>query len=313
MSPRPAILLNNPSLKGLRRRLDEEFETVALWDYPDAAALVQALGGSPRAMLAGGGVRRRHMEALAGLELIVSLGTGYDGIDLSLARQRNIQIANCPGVNSADVADHAIALMLALVKGILSGDSLVRGGGWTAANRGPANGSLKDLKVGVLGLGAIGSGVADRLRGFGCDIAWWGPRPKDSAHRRAASLLDLARESDVLFVTLRADRTNEGVVDRAVIDALGPRGLLINVARGSAVDEDALIAALTEGRLAGAGLDVFAQEPTPGERWLDVPNVVLTPHSGGNTRASLLAAVELAKANFRAFFAGQPILTPVGG
>ena len=307
---KPAILLNNASLKGLRRRLDEEFETVALWDYPDAETLVRERG-SPRAMLASGGVRRRLIEALPGLELIVSYGSGYDGIDVALARERNIQVANCPGVNSADVADHGLALMLALVKGVTSGDRLVRSGGWTPAFRGPVNGSLKEMKVGVLGLGAIGLAVAQHLRVFGCEVAWWGPRPKETPFRRADSLLDLARESDALFVTLRADRTNEQIVDGPVIEALGPRGMLINVARGSAVDEDALIAALKDGRLGGAGGDVFAQEPTPPERWAEVPNLVLTPHSGGNTRASLLAALDLAKANFRAFFAGEPILTPV--
>ena len=256
-------------------------------------------------------MRRRLIDALPGLELIVSYGSGYDGIDVALARERNIQVANCPGVNSADVADHGLALMLALVKGVTSGDRLVRSGGWTPAFRGPVNGSLKEMKVGVLGLGAIGLAVAVRLRAFGCEVAWWGPRPKETPFRRADSLLDLARESDALFVTLRADRTNEKIVDGPVIEALGPRGMLINVARGSAVDEDALIAALKDGRLGGAGLDVFAQEPTPPERWAEVPNLVLTPHSGGNTRASLLAALDLAKANFRAFFAGEPILTPV--
>ena len=307
---KPAILLNNASLKGLRRRLDEEFETVALWDYPDAEALVRERG-SPRAMLASGRVRRRLIDALPGLELIVSYGSGYDGIDVALARERNIQVANCPGVNSADVADHGLALMLALVKGVTSGDRLVRDGGWTPAFRGPVNGSLKEMKVGVLGLGAIGLAVAERLRAFGCEVAWWGPRPKETPFRRAASLLDLARESDALFVTLRADRTNEKIVDGPVIEALGPRGMLINVARGSAVDEDALIAALKDGRLGGAGLDVFAQEPSAPVRLAEVPNHELYPHSGGNTRASQLAALDLAKANFRAFFAGEPILTPV--
>ena len=307
---KPAILLNNASLKGLRRRLDEEFETVALWDYPDAEALVRERG-SPRAMLASGGVRRRLIDALPGLELIVSYGSGYDGIDVALARERNIQVANCPGVNSADVADHGLALMLALVKGVTSGDRLVRSGGWTPAFRGPVNGSLKEMKVGVLGLGAIGLAVAERLRAFGCEVE----KASGAAERRLLGARpppgDLARESDALFVTLRADRTNEKIVDGPVIEALGPRGMLINVARGSAVDEDALIAALKDGRLGGAGHDVIAQEPTPPERWAEVPNLVLTPHSGGNTRASLLAALDLAKANFRAFFAGEPILTPV--
>ncbi|MDB5471531.1 MAG: hydroxyacid dehydrogenase [Caulobacter sp.] len=311
MDGKPRILLNSPSLKGLRRRLDESFETVALWEYPDIAALRAAPGGVPRAMLAGGGVRRRHFDELPGLELIVSFGSGYDGIDLELARERGIQVANCPGANSADVADHALALMLSLVKNVISGDRLVRDGGWTAAHRGGVSGSLRGLKVGVLGLGTIGRLAADRLKAFGCDIAWWGPRPKETPYRRAEGLLALATESDVLLVTLRADHGNTGVIDQAVIEALGPRGCLINVARGLAVDEDALIAALKDGRLGCAGLDVFESEPTPAARWAEVPNVVLTPHSGGNTRAALLATLDLAKANFDAFFAGRPILTPV--
>ena len=154
--------------------------------------------------------------------------------------------------------------------------------------------------------------MAERLAPFGCEIAWWGPRPKpDAPFRRVESVLALAEQSDVLIIAHRADDSNKGLISKEVIEALGPRGVLVNIARGSAVDEDALIEALKSGKLGGAALDVFEEEPTPLDRWRDVPNVVLTPHTAGGGDASLRNMTGMVAENLRRFFAGEPLANPV--
>ncbi|HRK65106.1 MAG TPA: NAD(P)-dependent oxidoreductase, partial [Terricaulis sp.] len=159
---------------------------------------------------------------------------------------------------------------------------------------------------------AIGQAIAARAEAFGLEIAWHGPRRKpDVAHRYEADLLELARWADVLAIAARGDKSTENIIDARVIDALGSDGILINVSRGSVVDEDALIAALKDGRIAGAGLDVFQEEPTPAARWKDVPNTTLTPHLGGGTREALYAGSQNVLENLRRFYAGEALLTPL--
>jgi len=171
--------------------------------------------------------------------------------------------------------------------------------------------ALKGRKVGIVGLGAIGEAVARRVEAFGMTVAWWGPNTKAAAWARAATLLQLAEDSDILVVCARAEAANRGLVSAEVIDAVGPKGLIVNVARGQLIDEDALIAALKTGRLGRAALDVFAQEPTPAERWADVPNTVLTPHTAGGTTESIPRMVAQAVENVRLFLAGEPVMSPV--
>jgi lactate dehydrogenase-like 2-hydroxyacid dehydrogenase len=142
-------------------------------------------------------------------------------------------------------------------------------------------------------------------------VAWWGPTPKDAAWPRAASVLELARDSDILMVAARAEAANRGLISAEVIDAVGPQGLIVNVARGSLIDEGALIAALKSGRLGRAALDVFAEEPTPAARWADVPNTVLTPHTAGGTTDSIPRMVAQAVENVRLFLSGDPVMSPV--
>ena len=189
---------------------------------------------------------------------------------------------------------------------------MVRGGGWRDDPRVGNRPGLRGRKLGVMGLGAIGEAVAVRGAALGMEILWWGPREKPQAPwPRAASLTALAQASDILIVACRADETNRKAVDREVLDALGARGMLVNVARGSIVDEDALIAALKEGRLGRAALDVFETEPTPVARWADVPNTVLTPHSAGGTVDSIPRMVGQALENVRLFIAGEPVMSAV--
>ena len=245
------------------------------------------------------------------LKLIAVFTSGYDGVDVAWARGRGLEVTHAPGVNHEDVADHAVGLILASRRRIVDGDRTVRGGGWSAVHK-MLTPSLKGQKLGLMGLGRIGEAVAERMAVMGLEIAWWGPRPKPQARwPRMAGLLELAAWADILVVASRADEANRGLVSAEVMAALGPRGLLVNVARGQLVDEDALIAALTSGALGAAALDVYAQEPTPAGRWADAPNTVLTPHTAGATREAVGGMLAMLQANLESVLGGGGPVTPV--
>jgi len=220
-------------------------------------------------------------------------------------------VTNAGGLNAGDVADQAIGLMLGGWRNIVAADRMIRQGLWQEKHRTPPSASLSGRRFGVVGLGAIGAAAARRAEAFDLEVAWWGPRPKPSPWPRMGDVMALASWSDILLVACRANPANRGLISRAVIEAVGPQGMIVNVARGSLVDEDALIAALKDGRLGHAGLDVFAEEPTPRERWAEVPNVVLTPHHGGSTRETNPRLIGRTLENLRLFFAGRPVANPV--
>ena len=305
---KPAILIVQPHLGVLVPLFEAEFTVWRLWTGPPLEA-----AGAIRALLVAGEfpIDKAFAESLPHLGLIACFTAGYDGIDLEWARGRGLKVSHSPGVNHQDVADHAMGLILAAARGIAEGDRLVRAGAWKATEK-KITASLAGQRLGIVGLGAIGTGVARRAEAFGLVVSWWGPRDKPEAvWPRASSLVDLARESDILVVAARADATNAGLIGREIIEAVGPHGLLVNVARGQLLDEDALIAALKHGRLGMAALDVFATEPTAAARWADVPNTVLTPHTAGATAAALPKMVALTLENLRRFFAGQALVNPV--
>jgi lactate dehydrogenase-like 2-hydroxyacid dehydrogenase len=246
------------------------------------------------------------------LGLIASVGAGYEGIDVAHARARGIEVTNGAGINSDDVADLAMALLLTSVCGIKEGECRVREGRWTEIDRGPRRRSLKERRVGIVGLGRIGRAIAERLVPFRCSIRWYGPNPKpDVPWPRAATLIELARDSDVLIVAALLSESTANLIDGSIIHALGSDGILVNVARGGLVDEHALIAALRSGELGAAALDVYAEEPTSSSKWEGVPNVVLTPHLGGYATAAMSKLGELLRENLQLFFAGKRVLTPV--
>lgn len=310
---KPTVLLDFPALAPLIGRLSQDYEVLTLWDQPDRNAFLAGPGTRVRVILGGmGQVDADLIGRLPNLGLIQRIGTGYENVDIGFARSRGVQVGYTPGVNADDVADVALALLLATVRGVAQGDRMVRSGAWTPADRGPFTPSMKDLVVGVVGLGAIGQAVAERVQAFRAEVRWWGPRPKPgAAWPRATSLIELARGCQALVICARSDASNVRLVDAAVLDALGPGGVVVNVTRGGILDEDALIERLKDGRLAGAGLDVFEQEPTPPARWAEVPGAVLTPHIGGAAWGAVRATVELALDNVRAFLAGEPLPTPV--
>ncbi|HUZ14030.1 MAG TPA: 2-hydroxyacid dehydrogenase [Caulobacteraceae bacterium] len=304
---KPAILIVQPHLGALTAFLEGEFTVWRLWEAPPLEA-TQKIG----ALVVAGEfpIDRTLAEHLPNLGLIACFTAGFDGVDIAWARGRGLKVSHSPGVNHEDVADLAIGLMLAAWRGLVEGDAIVRGGRWRPTEK-RLTPSLGGRRLGIVGLGAIGEATARRAEAFGLSVAWWGPNEKPAPWPRRDSLLALAAESDILVVAARASQASRGLIDRAVIEALGGQGLLVNVARGQLVDEDALIAALRDGRLGMAALDVFAVEPTPAERWADVPNVVLSPHAAGATAAAIPKMLALTRENLRRFFAGEPLANPV--
>ena len=294
-------------LERLTPFLESAYNVHKLWEHPpvEAQDLIHAVvvaGEEP--------LDTPVLERLPNLKLVACFTSGYDGIDLDWCAARGLAVTHAPAVNHEDVADHALGLILSATRRIVDGDRKVRTGQWTLQER-LVTPSMKSRRIGIVGLGAIGEALARRLEPLGCSIAWWAPRPKEAAWPRAASLLDLARASDVLVIACRADETNRGLISAQVMEALGPEGLLVNVSRGSVVDEDALISALESGRLGQAALDVFETEPTPASRWAEAPNVVLTPHTAGATSEAVQGMLMLLMRNLAASVAGEPLITPV--
>jgi lactate dehydrogenase-like 2-hydroxyacid dehydrogenase len=306
MTQRPAVLIVQPHLAALSGFLEPLYDVYRLWEGPpieaehDIGAVIVA-GEFP--------LDTALIERLPNLKLIACFTSGYDGIDVDWCHARGLPVTHAPGVNHEDVADHAIGLILSARRRIAEGDRALRAGGWTADSK-TITPSLKGQRLGIVGLGAIGEAVARRAEALRMTVRWWGPRDKEAGWPRAASLIDLARGSDILVLACRADDSNIGLISREVIDALGPDGLLVNVARGRLVDEDSVIAALNDGRLGQAALDVFEQEPVDVSRWQDVPNTVLTPHTGGATTEAVQGMLMLLMQNLQAAFAGEPLKTP---
>ncbi len=305
---KPALLIVQPHLGVLATYLEQDFTVWRLWEGPplEAVSVIRAL------VVAGEfAIDKAFAENLPNLGLIACFTAGYDGIDLAWARARGLQVSHSPGANHEDVADHAIGLMICAWRRIVDGDRMLRGGHWTPGGK-MITPSLGSRNLGIVGLGDIGAAVARRADAFGLNVAWWGPREKpDAPWPRADSLEALADRSDILVVACRATEENRGLISRGIVEALGPDGLLINVSRGQVVDEDALIEALRSGRLGMAALDVFQAEPATPERWSDVPNTVLTPHTAGATSAAIPKMIALTRENLRRFFAGERVANSV--
>ena len=284
------------------------------WEASDPIAMLRQDAADVRVLVAFGSVPLRSdlIDALPNLGLVQVMSAGYDGVDPALLIERDIQLANVGEANSGVVADHALALALAARRHIINGDNWVRTGQWDNVGRYPLVRTISEEKAGILGLGHIGRSIARRLAGFGVETAWWGPRPKpDESLPRADSLLALAKASSLLFISCPGAPETEKLVDRNVIEAVGADGLIINVSRGSVVDEDALIDALRNGRLGGAALDVFEKEPAPVARWADVPNVVLSPHHAGVSFGALDEIRKRVRENVDRFHAGEPVLNRI--
>jgi hydroxypyruvate reductase len=273
---------------------------------PEVAARVRAL-----ATEANNGADRVLIDRLPRLEIISVFGVGIDAVDLGAARERKLPVTNTPRILEDEVADLAIGLMLASARQIVFADRYVREGTW---EKGPISfgRSVGSKTLGVLGLGGIGRAIADRGAALKMRVIYHGPRRKpDAPYGYVDDLLDFARQSDFLMVACKGGPQTRHLVSAAVLEALGPKGTLVNVARGTVVDETALIDALAKGRLGHAALDVFEHEPRVPPALLALPNVIVQPHHGSATVETRAAMGQLMIDNISAQFAGQPLLTPV--
>ncbi|WP_341989538.1 2-hydroxyacid dehydrogenase [Azorhizobium sp. AG788] len=294
-------------------RLQAAF-TVTYAPTPDLrAAAIAADGPKFRAVLTHGtaGLTAAEMDALPKLEMISCYGVGYDRIDVPAAIARNIIVTHGPGTNTISVADHTMALMLSVIRAIAVSDQEVRAGSWHDARR--TTPELTGLRLGLIGFGAIAREVARRCNaGFAMSVAYHSRRrAADTDYTYYDTVLALAEASDVLVVAAPGGAQTRHMVNAAVLTALGPQGYLINIARGSLVDTEALIAALNDHRIAGAGLDVVDGEPAVPPALLTAPNLVITPHSAGRSPNSVDNMSALALKNLNAHFSGRPVLTPV--
>ena len=308
---KPAVLLVSRLPDSLVGRLRERFDCHLLADL-DAAGLA-ALAPRLRGMVATGEsvVARELIDRLAALEVISVLGVGYDGIDMAAARERKVVVTHTPGLSTDDIADFAMALLLAAARQVVNADRFVRSGGWTAG-RFPMTRRVSGARLGIVGLGRIGLAVATRAQAFGMDIAYNGRSPKaDVGYRWCIDARTLAASVDFLVVCASGGADTRALIDGDVLAALGPTGVLVNIARGSIVDEDALVAALRERTILAAGLDVFCHEPHVPEGLLALDNVVLTPHMASTTDATVKAMFDLAFDNLAAHFDGLPVPAPV--
>ena len=276
-------------------------------------AFVERIGPRVRGVYTTGvaGIDGALAARLPQLEIVAVHGVGVDAVDFDALAPRGIAVTNTPDVLTEDVADLAVALLLAASRRLPQLDRYVRAGEWEAKTPLRPSRSLRGKVAGILGLGRIGRAVATRLSGFGMEIRYFQRSTADSPYTRSESLLALAAESDYLVVCAPGGAATRAMIDGAVLEALGPDGTLVNIARGSLLDEEALIAALGDGRLGGAALDVFADEPRVPAALRALDNVVLAPHVGSFTVETRTAMGRLALANLEAHFAGQPLLTPV--
>jgi lactate dehydrogenase-like 2-hydroxyacid dehydrogenase len=310
---KPDILLAVPIYAATMEALDRLFTTHRLFAAPDRAALLAEIAGKSRAIVTSGGAGASAdlMAALPKTEIIASFGVGYDAIDLDAARSRNIAVTNTPDVLTDDVADLALGLIIDSARRISRGDRYVRAGKWLQGGLELGH-ALRGRKLGIVGLGRIGLATAKRAEAFGMIVSYHGPREKaDSPYPYVADLVELARRSDFLVLTLPGGGATRNLVTAEVLAALGPKGTLVNVARGSVVDETALLAALQSGALGAAALDVFADEPRVPPALFTLENVVLQPHVGSATQETRAAMGQLVIDNLVAHFAGQPLPTRV--
>jgi hydroxypyruvate reductase len=306
------VLIYSRFPKAMMLRIGERFELMDAGGKPplERFSLEQLAG--VRAMITAGGtpLPGAMMDMMPKLGAIVCYGTGYDGVDLAAAAQRRIAVAHSPAANAAAVADLAVTLMLAATRRLLPADNYVRSGSWSAAKPSPLmrpQPGNAGRRVGIYGMGEIGRKIAARMAAFETELAYFSRSRHDVPYPYLPSLAALAEWCSVLMIAVRAGADTHHAVDAGVLRKLGKDGYLVNISRGSVIDQPALVEALAEDRIAGAGLDVYETEPHAPDALTAFPNVVLTPHIGGHTLDSHAAMQDCVIANLEAFFAGKPL------
>jgi hydroxypyruvate reductase len=312
------VLIYSRFPKAMMLRIGERFELMDAGGNPPGEVFTANQLAGVRAMITAGGtpLGGAMMDAMPKLGAVVCYGTGYDGVDLAAAAQRGIAVGHSPAANAAAVADLAVTLMLAVTRRLLPADNFVRNGSWAAAKPSPLmrpQPGNPGRRVGIYGMGEIGRKIAVRVAAFETDVAYFSRSRHDVPYQYLPSLEALAEWCSVLMIAVRAGADTHHTVDADILRKLGKDGYVVNISRGSVIDEKALVAALADESIAGAGLDVYATEPHAPDALTAFPNVALTPHIGGHTLESHTAMQDCVIANLEAFFADQPLTYAVRG
>ena len=292
--------------------LEKQFTVHKLFEVEDKAAFLKEVGPRIRGLAASGKIDAAMIAALPALEIIANIGVGYDSIDTAAAKARNIRVTNTPDVLNDAVAELTVGMMLALSRRIPQADRFVREGRWARGESFPFSVELTGRTLGILGLGRIGKEIASRAQGLRMRVVYSGrTRQEKEPYSYYADLEEMARDCDWLVVIAPGGKATEGIVSRRVLEALGPQGMLVNMARGSVVDQQALVELLQSGGLGGAALDVFANEPNVPEALLAMDNVLLSPHVASATQQTRDAMGALMVKNLVAHFKGDPLPSAV--
>jgi len=310
------VLIFSRFPKAMMVRIGQRFELMDAAGKPPGEVFTADQLSGIRAMITAGGtpLGGAMMDAMPKLAAIVCYGTGYDGVDLAAAAQRGITVCHSPAANASAVADLAVTLMLAVTRRLLPADEYVRSGNWSAAKPSPLmrpQPGNPGRRVGVYGMGEIGRKIASRVAAFETEVGYFSRSRHDVPYQYLPSLEALAEWCSVLMIAVRVGVDTHHAVDANILRKLGKEGYVVNISRGSVIDQAALVDALAEGSIAGAGLDVFAKEPHAPDVLTGFPNVVLTPHVGGHTIESHVAMQDCVIANLEAYFAGKPLAYPV--
>jgi len=310
------VLIYSRFPKSQMVRIGERYELLDAMGKPPAETFTREQLRPIRAMVTAGGQRipPEVLDTLPSLGAIICYGTGYDGVDFAETRKRGIVVGNSPGANASSVADLAVTLMLAVTRRLLPADHYVRSGDWAAARPSPMLSpppGMTGRKVGIYGMGEIGRKIAARCAAFEAEIGYFSRHRHDVPYAYHDTLHSLAEWADILMVAVRAGAQTHHAVNADILRRLGAHGTVVNISRGSVIDQAALVEALEANAIAGAGLDVYAKEPQAADALTALPNVVLTPHIGGHTLESHRAMQNCVLANLEAFFAGRPLAYPV--
>ncbi|RZU20025.1 lactate dehydrogenase-like 2-hydroxyacid dehydrogenase [Kribbella rubisoli] len=309
----PVVLMPGPMHPAVAEGLADHCELIRLWEESDPDAVLAARRDEIVAVATGGTtIDGAFLDDLPAVRLVASFGVGYDRIDATAAAARGVVVTNTPGVLDDEVADTALGLLLMTVRELGRAEQYLREGKWAAGRPYPLTpATLHGRRMGILGLGRIGQAIADRVQPFGVSVAYHNRRPKDVSYQYYSSLTEMAADVDILMIVIPGGDDTHHLVDASVLKALGPDGILINVARGTVVDEQALVDALRTNTILSAGLDVFEHEPKVHPDLLTLPNAVLLPHVGSATIPTRTAMANLVVSNIRQWLTDGTPLTPV--
>ena len=311
---RPVLLMPKPTADAVISGIGDRFDLIRLWQQPDQDIMLDRRGHEVRAVVVAGHavVDASLMDRLPNLELVANFGVGYDSVDAREAAQRGIVVTNTPEVLDADVADTALALLLMTARQLPQAERHLRSGDWVHGPFPLTPTTVTGRTLGILGLGRIGEAIAKRVETLGVRVVYHNRRPKDGApYPYYSSLVAMARDVDTLLVAIPGGASTRHLVDDEVLTALGARGILINIARGTVVDEVALVEALESRTILSAGLDVFEDEPRVPRALVEMEHVVLLPHVGSATQPTRDAMARLVVDNLLSWFDTRTVLTAV--